>query len=62
MEYALHPEVYDELNGIHEYFEGFNPTTANRLLDELLDAFDLLAQFPNLGHRRTELTSQPLRF
>jgi hypothetical protein len=26
MEYALHPEVYDDLDEIHGYFEGFNPS------------------------------------
>jgi len=62
MEYALHPEVYDDLDEIHGYFEGFNPVTAGRVLDEFLQAFDLLAEFPKLGHRRPDLTSWPLRF
>jgi len=62
MDYTLHPEVYGDLEEIQGYFDGFNPTRADRILDEFLDAFNLLSQFPNVGHRRTDLTSRPLRF
>ena len=60
--YTLHPEVYGDLDEIYGYFERFNPSMADRILDEFLDAFHLLSQFPNLGHRRTDLTSRPMRF
>ncbi|MGO9336711.1 MAG: type II toxin-antitoxin system RelE/ParE family toxin [Terracidiphilus sp.] len=62
MDYTLHPQVYGDLEEIHAYFDGFNPTRADRILDEFLDAFNLLSRFPNIGHRRTDLTSRPLRF
>src|ERR1035438_2885972 len=62
MGYGLHPEVYDDLDEIHGYIDRFNPSTADRILDELLSAFDLVSQFPQHGHRRPDLTSQPLRF
>jgi hypothetical protein len=39
MDYALHPEVYGDLEEIHGYFDGFNPTRADHILDEFLDAF-----------------------
>jgi plasmid stabilization system protein ParE len=32
------------------------------MLDRFLAAFYLLAAFPHHGHRRPDLTSQPLRF
>ena len=32
------------------------------MLDRFLGAFDLLSTFPRHGHRRTDLTSRPLRF
>jgi len=60
--YALHPGVYGDLEEIHAYIEGFNPGAAGRILDEFLDAFDLLAKFPDHGHFRPDLTSRPLRF
>ena|ERR1035438_1755054 len=62
MGYVLHPEVHGDLEEIHSYFERFNPSAADRILDEFLKAFDLLSQFPDLGHRRNDLTSRPLRF
>jgi antitoxin ParD1/3/4/toxin ParE1/3/4 len=62
MDYTLHPEVYGDLEEIHGYFDGFDPKKADRVLDEFLDTFDFLSQFPNIGHRRTDLTSRPLRF
>jgi len=62
MGYALHPEVYDDLEEVHRYLGRFSPGTADRILDELLDAFDRLAQFPDHGHRRIDLTSRPIRF
>ena len=60
--YTLHPEVYADLDDIHRYFSLFNPQTADRILDEFLDAFNLITQFPRHGHRRTDLTSGPMRF
>jgi antitoxin ParD1/3/4/toxin ParE1/3/4 len=62
MGYGLHPEVYDDLEEIHGYIDRFSPETADRVLDELLDALDLLSQFPDHGHRRTDLSSRPIRF
>jgi plasmid stabilization system protein ParE len=60
--YQLHPEVYGDLDDIHDYVQGFNPAAADRVLDEFLVAFDLLARFPHQGHFRSDLTSKPLRF
>jgi len=62
MGYKLHPEVYGDLEQIHYQLERFSPNAADSVLDELLDAFDLLLQFPRSGHLRTDLTSQPIRF
>jgi plasmid stabilization system protein ParE len=60
--YGLHPEVYGDLDDIHDYMGRFNPGAADRTLDEFLTAFDLLSVFPNQGHRRTDLTSRNIRF
>lgn len=46
--YTLHPEVYADLDDIHGYFSLFNPQTADRILDEFLDAFNLITQFPRV--------------
>ena len=62
MAYVLHPEVYGDLDEIYEYIDNFNHAAADRLLDEFLAAFDSLVRFPLQGHRRTDLSSRPLRF
>jgi plasmid stabilization system protein ParE len=62
MAYLIHPEAFDDLDEIYEYIGGFNPSAADRVLDELFAAFDLLSCFPHMGHRRPDLTSKPLRF
>jgi len=62
MGYTLHPEVYGDLEEIHSQLDRLNTGAADRILDELLDAFDLLLRFPDLGHRRADLTSLPIRF
>lgn len=60
--YALHPEVYCDLDDIYNYIESFNFVAADRVLDEFLVVFDSLARFPHQGHFRSDLTSKPLRF
>jgi plasmid stabilization system protein ParE len=62
MAYGLHPEVYDDLDEIYQYVRRFHPRSAEELLDGFLSAFELLADFPHHGHRRPDLTSQPMRF
>ncbi len=60
--YILHPAVYGDLVEIHAYIEKFNADAADRIPDEFLAAFDLLAKFPDHGHLRPDLTARPMRF
>ena len=60
--YALHPDAYKDIDGLWDYIGQDNPTAADRVVHELFDAFDRLASSPNMGHRRPDLTSRPLRF
>ncbi len=62
MGYALHPAAYGDLEEIHDTIGRYSPGAADRLLDEFLAAFDLLATFPHSGFHRLDLTSRPLRF
>ena len=45
-----------------EYIAVDNPRAARRVREEILAAIRALVPFPNVGHRRTDLTSRPLRF
>jgi plasmid stabilization system protein ParE len=61
-EYELHPDAYTDLDEIGEYIGRDSPDTAKRVVDEIFNAVSALAPFPHRGHRRTDLTSRPLRF
>ena len=60
--YALHPEASIDLDEIWEFIRADNLDAADRLIAEMVAASIALAAFPAQGHRRTDLTSRPLRF
>jgi plasmid stabilization system protein ParE len=60
--YELHPEAYEDLDDIRGYIAADSPDAANRVVIEIFDVIDRLVPFPHQGHRRTDLTSRPLRF
>jgi len=62
MGFALHSEAIRDVDDIHQYINRFNFNSANRMLEEVLRAFESLSLFPHQGHRRPDLTSRPLRF
>ena len=62
--YRLHPRVYDDLDDIADYYlvEQRSPQAAERVISDIRTALRNLVPFPHRGHRRTDLTSRPLRF
>lgn len=61
--YLLSPQAVADLEqAIDYYLEHAGPDVAARLIDDLEHAFRLLAENPNIGHRRDDLTSEPIRF
>jgi toxin ParE1/3/4 len=60
--YALHPAAFTDLDDIRDYVAQDNPDAADRLMVEIFDAIRALVSFPHQGHKRTDLTSRPLRF
>ncbi len=60
--YALHPEARFDLDEIWEYIRADNVNAADRVVNEILSAIRGLVPFPHTGHRRTDLSSRPLRF
>ena len=43
-------------------FEHFGPDLADRTQAKLYDTFDLLTEFPQMGHLRPDIESRPVRF
>ena len=62
MDYALHPEAYDDLDGIRAYIAEQSPDAADRVVMDIFDGMRSLAAFPHQGHRRPTITSRLLRF
>ena len=60
--FVLHPEALTDLDEIWEYIAADNPGVADGVLEEIYEAIRALVPFPQQGHRRSDLTSRPLRF
>lgn len=60
--YAITPAALQDLNDIADYIAADNPVAADRVLDNLFEAFVSLATRPGMGHARPDLTTQPLKF
>ena len=55
MAYRLSPLAERDLDEIWSYVaEDATPTTADRLIDDIIDRFDLLAEQPGMGGARPE--------
>lgn len=52
----------DDLAEIIDFIREDSPSAARRVLQEIRGAIQRLARFPELGHLRQDLTSEPLRF
>src|SRR5262249_7913655 len=60
--FVLHPLAAQDITDIWEFIAEANPRAARRVREDILDAIRALVPFPHQGHRRTDLTSRPLRF
>ncbi len=60
--FALHPDAYTDLDEIWEFIAADNQDAADRVVEEIYETIRGLVPFPRLGHKRSDLTSRPLRF
>lgn len=60
--YAFHPEAFADLDEIWEYIAGDNVDAADGVLADIRSSLTTLAASPQIGHRRPDLTSRPIRF
>jgi toxin ParE1/3/4 len=54
--YFVSPQAAQDLQKIHDYLFAKNPDTASKFLDAMAQKFEVLANFPNMGRRRDELS------
>jgi len=60
--YAFHPDAFADLDEIWEYIAQDNVDAADRVLADIHSTLTTLAESPQIGHRRQDLTTRPLRF
>lgn len=60
--YYLSYEAERDIDEIITYIAQENPKAAYDFLDSLYDAMGKLAEMPDLGHLREDLTDKPIKF
>ncbi len=60
--YRLTPKAEEDLFTIWSYIAPENLEAADRLEADIFEAFQRLADRPDLGHFRRDLTEKPVRF
>lgn len=60
--YVLSEQAEDDLARIYAYIARDNLDAAERMLDKLLSACELLTDNPRIGQYRSDLTPLPVRF
>ena len=60
--YELSPEARDDLQEIWIYIAGDNLAAADKLEADIYKAYEALAENPRLGHKRLDLTDEPVLF
>jgi len=58
----LSPAAEQDIDEIVTYLANENPSAAQAFLNSLFDAIAKLADNPDLGHLRNDLTDKPVKF
>lgn len=61
-EYLVSPEALEDLQGIWDFIAADSPQAADRVVAELFESFQQLAERPGMGHARRDLTERDVRF
>jgi len=60
--FELHPGAAQDITEIWQFIAEDSRPAATRFREDILEAIRKLAALPHQGHKRSDLTSQPLRF
>lgn len=60
--YSFHPDAFADLDEIWEYIAQDSASAADRLLDDIQSAINMLVNNPYAGRLRPDLNSRALRF
>ncbi len=59
--YTFTPEAEDDVDEIWEYIAEDDIGSADRVIGEIHEAVETLADLPGMGHRRDDLADEALR-
>ncbi|MFQ5789263.1 MAG: type II toxin-antitoxin system RelE/ParE family toxin [Acidobacteriota bacterium] len=60
--FRLSPQAFQDIDEVWEFIGKDDIDAADRVRDEIFDAFGKLAEMPGMGHLRQDLAREPLRF
>ena len=60
--YTLTALARQELHDIWSYISRDNIVAADAVVEAFFDTFELLGEYPDMGHLREDLTHKPVRF
>ncbi len=60
--FTLSPQAFLDIDEIWEFIAKDDMDAADRVRDEIFEAFGKLADMPGMGHLREDLAREPLRF
>ena len=60
--FVLSPQAFQDIDEIWEFIAKDDIDAADRVRDEIFEAFGKLADMPCMGHLREDLAKEPLRF
>lgn len=60
--YLLTEQAEQDITDIEAYIAEHNPAAAERLIHRIFKAFELLVEYPDSGHARTDLTDRSVLF
>lgn len=60
--YDVSPVALDDIDAAAAFIAEKNVAAAERFVDQIYDAFEMLSRNPHLGHRRSDLTPLPVFF
>jgi plasmid stabilization system protein ParE len=60
--FKLHPLAAKDITDIWRFIASDSPQAAGRIRQDMLSPIRGLVRFPKQGHRRSDLTTRPLRF
>lgn len=61
-DYVLSEDVELDLDGIWEHIANDSIEAADRWIDVLFRAFEMIGDIPGIGHTRKDLTTEPVLF